>query len=769
MLFAAGDLYAGWEQPGVEAEEGIQTQQRVQRERREQFPDYASEVSLRLSFPICSSPWLIRGRADGVYSEGQTLIVEEFKTCRLLPARADPVDLGQALLYAGGFASQGMDARYEEFASLLAEPTSPVLVRLVYVHADTLEERVFEHQSSVAALQAQLAFTLLVLQARWTKHLDRVAARMAWAQTLEFPMPSFRPGQQAIARRIYRAIRQQEQLLLEAPTGSGKSLAVLYPGIRAAEEDTQLFFLTSRNAGSEAALEAAQKLAGEGRTLSAIELTAKEKICPVEGMPCNPEQCPYASGYFERIAPAVDELLSLGVVATAQVSQVAEKFTVCPFELSLDAAVWADLIIGDYNYIFDPVVRLQRLAGHKGLHLLVDEAHQLGPRVQNMLAVELDRDCLRAACQNAPATVLKRLKSVDRALLKLRRLGDGQHELEELNSLDRAVTRLLDTVAEEALDLSEHEQLRPFYLQAHRWQRAQQWIVAEVFACLATVDGRQVSASRVCLDIGPWLNGVLKEHGACIRFSATLTPLPVYQRIHGQTEGEAERAASPFDPARLKILIINDVPTYFRSRTASLPKLVQTIAAVAETRTGHYLVALPSFSYLEQVYQAMADARLCAVQFRQQPGMNARETAQLIAEFAAAEQGMMFVVLGGMLGESVNFTGVRLSGVFIVGLGLPPPSLPRDLMARYFDQQESRGWGQRIAYTQPALSKIQQAAGRLIRDDEDRGVVCLIDPRFTNTEIRHFQPAHWHPVVTDAAAAVGQARQFWRDDTQADN
>lgn len=750
-----GDLYAPRQGRQVDADEGVACQKLVQKQRLEIYSEYQCEVALTTEFVCGGQSRKLSGRADGIYLDGDVVVIEEFKACGELPDEADPVDFGQAQVYAG-----------------LVVATAPqpqaiygLRVRVVYVHADSLAEACFEQDVSTDQAAAGLALMLLCYTTRVERHLARVAERISWATQLAFPLPNYRPSQQAIARRVYKALKQGENLLLEAPTGSGKSLGVLFPAVKALEPEQQLFFLTSRNAGARAALSAVVQLDPQHESLCALELTAKQKICPVQGMPCDPNLCELASGYFDRIGAAVNELLEHRLMDRAAIEQVAAAYQVCPFELSLDAALWADLVCGDYNYIFDPVVRLQRFSGHDGLHLLVDEAHQLSPRARDMLAVGLQRSWLKQAKKTSHVAMAKRVASLDRALMALRRgYGEGQHHGVAVDAVCGACSRLLEVAAEQELELEDHPELVELYLAVWRWQRSDSWLTADEFEHVLDVQGRDVVLRRICLDPARYLRSIYDEHGSVVRFSATVSPLPLYQRLHGLSDcGSSERAGSPFRREQALVMVVPDIPTYFTQRARTLPHLVSLVTQLVAAQPGRYLVACPSYAYL----QALSDLREpgWGDVFIQQRAATPVETEDLITQFAAVERGVLFVVMGGVLGESVDFSTFSLKGTIMVGLGLPPPSQERNLIEAYFNQDQGDGWGRLVAYTQPALVKNIQAAGRLIRSERDVGVICLVDPRFTSSEVQRFFPAHWHPEVTRAEDVTARVTQFWLGQT----
>jgi len=756
-----GDLYPPRQGRAVDAEEGIVVQRELQNLRLASDPDYQREVAVGLEFQTLLGERRLRGRIDGLTSEDGVVVVEEIKCRGALPDVADPVDFAQALIYAGMLALQDDAAE------------QPIKVRVVYVHVDTRETAAFTQTLDRVRAAGCVQFMVLCLVCRLQRHFERNLKRLDWAATLQFPMQKFRAAQQTVARRVYQALAKGENLLLEAPTGSGKSLAVLFPAAKAQQLEEQLFFLTSRNAGAQAALMACRQIDPEAAHWVVVELTAKAKVCVNDGVPCEPENCPRAAGYYNRVNPAVDALLEQKFADRATIEQVAQAHQVCPFELALDLALWADVIVGDYNYVFDPVVRLKRFAEHRQLHLLVDESHQLSPRVSDMLTVRFQRALVRDAKSTPHDVMKKKVLSIDRALLALKReFGDGEHVLsgahvqpqvkaqKRLDSLQRACTRLLDAVAEHEIEFHTDPALRELIFAASRWLRSEQWASEAEFVHLVHAEDSEVQVSLVCLDPGPYLDGIFAGHGAVVRFSGTVTPLALYQRLHGQTSAVAERAQTPFQPEQTEVVVVRDIATYFHQRDLSLPKLVQFLVDLLEAKKGRYLVALPSFNYLNKLISALATTDI--VTLAQTPGQNQLRSDELLDKLRDLQTGIICIVMGGVLAESVDFSGISLQGVVLVGLGLPPPTLERDLMAQFFEQAEGPGWGQMVAYTQPALVKNLQAAGRLIRSPSDFGVICLVDPRFSAPYVQRFFPVHWHPRIIAAADVQQHVKQFWQ-------
>jgi DNA excision repair protein ERCC-2 len=508
-----------------------------------------------------------------------------------------------------------------------------------------------------------------------------------------------------------------------------------------------------------------------------ITITARDKACFLPGTPCEPDACPYARGYYDRARGAVEALLARRAADPDTVAQVAREHQVCPFELSLDTASWCDLVVADYNYVFDPVVRLQRFAGDAEAALLVDESHQLAPRVRDMLSLTLTRREVEAAlAESPPPDLARRLESLERALTTLKRREDLGEEkiIERPRALIRSMQRFADAAvdlprssapaqalpADANTDASSFQATRDLLFNCTRWLRSDAWYHNERFVFLARAEGRNIEVHLACVDPGPYIRERFDEYGGHVRFSGTVSPLALYAHLHGEAEAPAERAGNLFNVEQLRVLVVDDVPTYLRQRHRSVAALARLIHTVAQARAGHYLVAFPSFEYLALTADAYRTCHPDACVLRQSPGMSDDERSNFLAAFhPGAPPRMGFVVLGGVFGESVDFSLARLTGVICVGVGLPPPSLTRRELERHFTERGLDGAA--VAYHQPAMVKVLQMAGRLLRSPTDRGALCLVDPRFRDPAYRQFFPDHWQPSVVRADAVAGELAHFW--------
>ena len=749
-----GDIHFRYDE-STDGQEGIDVQKRLQRNRPS---TYQREAPVKCVWRDGEVELELTGRADGFDRvEG---IVEEFKATRIDPQRmfdhAGSVHLGQLRLYAALLARE--------------EPSrNQWQLRLLYCDPETDAVTVFDEHMTGEALDAflnrcctRLAKSLLELH----EHRMRRNARLA---TLQFPFANFRPAQRALSADVYRTVRDGGALLFEAPTGSGKTLSALFPSLMAMGQGStdRVVFLSSRTTGQTTA-EASVELLDSSRGIRRMTVTAKAKICFMPEPVCDPEICAYARGYYDRSDAAVAELLAVGAMTRDTIEAVARAHRVCPFELSLDAAVWADVVICDYNYVFDPVVRLKRLAGITGdrIALLIDEAHQLGDRVRDALSATFDRSLLARARAGLSAASAKCATVLDRRLTTLRRdvvrergLERDAFEcrIERPEALLRAAEQLLETMTDGIDGRQSDPSITELLFGLLRVLRVSGWYDPERFAIFLRGQRSEITLELRCLDPSTAIAETLKEYRAHVRFSATLSPFELTARVHGQPDARTLRLPSPFPVDRLGVFIVPDISTLYRHRADSLPRLVHTIDGIVTARLGNYLIALPSFDYLDRVADAYSLQYPQQRIVRQSRGMSDELRTTFIDAFTDGGSPIVgFAVLGGVFTESIDLPGNALSGIVVVGIGLPPPTLERNEMARVFGE-----FGRMLAFEQPAMTRVIQAAGRVIRSANDRGVVCLIDSRFLASEYRAYLPPHWQPVRTPSRELRNALRAFW--------
>ena len=695
------------------------------------------------------------GRIDGWDAEAN--LVEEVKT-----TRADVAALHERL----GAVHDAQLALYAAMLVLADESLEALTLRLVYLHPDTPDEVAFEQARSAQDLAGFFASTCRAYVDWLRRTRARLAERNKRLRSMGFPHAGFRPDQRRLAKHVYRGFRDRVDWLLEAPTGSGKTIACVFPALKAMGEGEldRVVFLTSRTTGQRAAEGAFKDAAADAAV--AVTVTAKDRICFNPGTPCDPELCEYASGYYDRMPSARLELLAQRPVDRAAVEAVARRHRVCPFELSLDAAAWADAVICDYNYVFDPVVALKRLdnAVFRRVGLIVDEAHQLGDRVRGMLGMNLRQALVKAALAEPelPAALAKGLRCVDRAMADLARQtrpahvdADAEWEIHEPQRLLRAIDRWLAAAAETPVDARAQPLAGEAHLDLLRFRRACDWAEEGSFRYVANGAGRRFGIEVVCTVPSDHIQRTMAPFHGSVRVSGTLTPPHVFQRLHGfDADAGCLRSAGIGSADRLGVFIVADISTYYRDRAATLPKLVTLIQRVCSASPGNHLVAFPSFEY------ANAAARACAGEHIrcQRPDMDAAEREAFIGWLNEENAGRIgFVVMGGVFAESVDFDSRALHGIVVVGIGVPPRSLKRDLIGADSAAGGIAADGDEIAYRQPAMTRVAQAVGRIARGGAP-GVAVLVDPRFRSPAYRAFLPARWRARVVPSKAAFDGLR-----------
>ena len=702
----------------------------------------------------------VRGRIDGF--DANAGVVEEVKTTRAdadaLHAHMGDVHLAQVRLYGAMLA-------------LEQDAVAELELRVVYLHPENPAETTFAEQWRREDLIAYFDATCGVYAAYLTAVRARLATRALQLRDMPFPYAEFRPQQRRLAKHLYRGFRDGVDWLVEAPTGAGKTMTSVFPALKAIGEGEldRLVFLTSRTTGQRAAEDAlarAATAAGD-ETLVAVTVTAKERICFTPGAPCDPDRCEFARGYYERMPAARRALLERGLAVRDVVEAVAREHRVCPFELSLDATEWADVVVGDYNYVFDPVVRLTRLenALFARVGLVVDEAHHLGDRVRAMLSAALPRRMVKAALAEAglPANAAKRFRSVDRTLAALGG-GEAPRVIAKPEALCRAAERLVTAFATEAVDLEAFPVAAQAYWQTLRFGRATVWAEAEegesAFRYLASGSGRGLCVQLACTAPGTHIRRTLTAFQGTVRQSGTLAPAPVFQRMHGfDVDAPALVSEAGWEPERLGVFAVADLSTYFRDRERSLPRLIATIDSVAAATPGNALVAFPSFDYLAAAAGQFASAADVRCQTADMALAERRDFIAWLNERRADRKRLGFVVMGGVFTESVDFDSEALRLVVVVGPGLPPRSLLRDLVAESATRTGTDGFD--AAYRQPAMTRVAQAVGRIARAPGQRGVAVLVDPRFAQPAYRAFLPQRWRIASTPAAGAAAAVERFW--------
>lgn len=754
--------------------EGARLHRKLQRAAVKEYPDYQAEAALKQDYTCAGIAYTLEGRADGIFTDKDgTPTIDEIKTTTLPPefitGEQSPEHWAQAQIYAAIYArQQGLPA---------------MRVRLVYYQVDEDLEFTFNHDYSADALDA-IVTDLLTQYAPWAKR-SAEWQRMSRAsrQALPFPFASYRPGQRAMMNAVYKTCTEGGQLLCQAPTGIGKTMSVLFPALKAVGEGGPIFYLTARGTTRAAAENALTLLraADPDLKLRSVTLTAKDKICLQEHRECTPEACPYANGYYDRVKAALWDGLDTHALTADALQALARKHKVCPFELGLDLSLWCDVVVGDYNYLFDPVAHLMRFFETAGDYLfLIDEAHNLPGRARDMHSASL----CKSAFYDAKKRLEKGKSSLKNALTKVNNIFiEWRHRCEEVlgdsrfgrtyfeksraEDFDRALTKLcepLEIWLDEHRDPGEtHDALLQLYFDIRAWLRVADTFDNHFVLQISAV-GSEVRAAMLCLDPSDFLAADFAKGRAAVLFSATLAPAGYYKDLCGLPDARAVALRSPFDPANMGLWCARQVSTRYKDRADSIAKVSDLLAVMAAAQPGHYLAFFPSYSYLQQVWEDFTARYPDQPTLCQESSMDEGQRTEFLAQFLARDGKPLlgFAVLGGVFGEGVDLTGESLIGVAVVSPGLPQIGPRQEQLRDYFE--ETRGAGFDYAYRYPGMNKVLQAAGRVIRTPQDRGVVLLIDDRFLATDTRRLMPPHWeHLRVVDSADAwKDELAAFWK-------
>ncbi len=700
----------------------------------------------------------VYGRIDRLYGENR---VEEIKTTyldsdRLAPG--DPQHWAQAKCYA--------------FLFCEAADLEQIDVSLTYFHLGTGEVTTFTEshpRESLAEFYTLLTGRYLALLE--TEYVHERALREDVRQ-MSFPYAAFRAGQHELASQVYYAIREKSALLAQAPTGTGKTMAVLFPALKALADGhaNKIFYLTARTTQQEAAVNAASLI--RAPHLRAVVISAKEKMCVYDHPICREGDCPRAEGYYDRLGDALRELNRLdGVFTPELIRAYAAKHYLCPFELSLDLSLSCDLIICDYNYAFDPRVRLQRFftAGRNGFVLLVDEAHNLPDRARNMYSAMLSLSAVVETRRSIPkqqrkAPLYRALKRLESAIIAL--FADIESPLaapEPPESLASAIESALDQLSAESIpaDRALARQLT-FDLSSFRF-------VLELYDARYRTLYQGGKTTRTvtlyCTNAAEKLAEIYKKCRSEILFSATLSPAAFYRDLSGvKAETPFLALPSPFPPENLAVFH-HSLDTRFAAREATLGTVANAIVAFLSARkNGNYLVFAPSHAYLSKLSALLRDL-LPNIRFLEQsPKMDDAARADFLAQFLPDAVGVTLglAVMGGVFAEGIDLPAERLCGAVVVGVGLPQVCLERDVLREAYEETYQSGF--RYAYQYPGMSKVLQAAGRIIRTETDRGALLLIDTRYSLADYRGLLPPHWK---IERVKSVGELSfalsQFWND------
>ncbi len=682
---------------------------------------YLAEQTLSADYKADTLTLHVSGRADGLFTRGDGVtVVEEIKLGEkgnpLIPAhRAQAAMYGHMLCARDGLSGVGLRILYVD------ERGEGVACYEEDADAQTLEET-FRKLCAAACIWEEKMFS-------------RRQERDASLSALPFPYDSYRAGQRQFAAGVYVAIRDRKRFFAQAPTGIGKTMAALYPALRALGEGkcSRVLYLTARTTGRKSATDALALLESRGAKLSAVEIAAKDKLCPQERRDCRAEVCPYAEGFYDRLPDAVSETLSGGIWDRTRIEALARKHRICPFELALELAQRADVVVCDYNYVYDPFVSIDALLTG-GAALLVDEAHQLAPRVQESRSAKLSLRELTENRREAGQT-LGRKSSLYRALTDvlhaLRELARTEAFASgELEKPPEALCGAMDALmnaAGGALEEGAGQAASQAFTLAAAWQYAVSHF-DERYAVLTSGGEKNAEIELFLLCAAKDILDRSRKARGTVYFSATLAPFDAAGRMLGKMDGDAcLMLPSPFSPDQLHARW-QSIDLRYAAREQSAPRVAELIQTHFVQHSGNTLVFFPSYAYLEQVCAQMGQAD-GMMTLRETRGMREDEKNALLSAFESeGERVALLCVLGGAFSEGVDLVGEKLKNVIVISTGMPQPSARVRAMQRYYDALGADGFD--LCMTLPGMVRVIQAAGRLIRSETDTGTLLLIDSRY---------------------------------------
>ena len=717
---------------------------------------WEAEKPLSLTVPVeeDEAELVITGRMDA-FCDGDVPVIEEIKLWqRKEPPEAPvPAHEMQAVCYG--------------HMLCVSRGIGEVLIRVAYVDRRGRVRGQFDRQLTAEACEAEFRTVLEPYVHRLRIIRRHRRERDASLRALRFPFAGYRPGQREMAVQVYTAVKLQKRLFASMPTGTGKSVAALFPALKALGEGLtgQVYYLTARTTQRQGAQEALARLRRQPLHLWTLTLDAKDKQCPAKTV-CHPEWCPRAKGHFLRDHAAIEEMLQSDDWSPENIRAMADKHCICPFEFSLSLAEIADLTICDYNYALDPAVHIQRIFDKTAdVTLLIDEAHNLLSRVRDMLSGAVDGGRIRKL-RTVVGKTAGRKHALYKAMTEVLKAIDDL-PIPEDESIEGALTKLPTSFDNACMDLAdafmeaqnerfpwgeEGEHLRDTVTPLLGFIRARRRDTTEYAWLWQGRKSKTITA--FALDVAGYFEEVTTMLRGVVCFSATMHPLEDMKTLLGGTEEDACFAMpSPFPRENLLIHQM-DVNTRYRYREAACPEIAASIRAMVESKPGKYIAFFPSFAYLRQVSE-MLDIPHQA----QRAGMSDEERRAFLAPYTPdGPSTISLCVLGGIFAEGIDLPGDALDGVVIVGVGLPQVNLFQETLRAYYER--TFGDGFLYAYMLPGMQKVAQAVGRVIRTENDRGVALLLDDRYRQTAYRRLCPEHW---VIRRGEAAKTLRRFWLD------
>jgi len=724
---------------------------------------YQAEVHLSITQSNSGIEFTVEGRADGIIVTESGVTIDEIKSTltplELIDENFSKTHWAQAMCYGHIYCTKnGLET---------------INIQLTYFEMETSGIKRLTRSFSSGELAEHFAH-LLEKYALWA-HFENEWKELATASMIElkFPFENYRPGQRKLAGAVYKTIDDAGRLFAMAPTGIGKTISTIFPAIKAMGEKSgeKLFYLTAKTITRQAANAAIKQLRTGGLRAKSVTITAKDKICFLEERICKPTHCEYADGHYDRINDAImDALKNCDDFSAETVVYYAQKHKVCPYEFSLDLALWSDVIICDYNYAFDPQVYLRRFFSDGGDYIfLIDEAHNLTDRAREMYSAQISKKAILSAKKALGKHKTKTLTKINKLLLEKRKEceeTEGSKVLVEKEPFYELVSLLEIFAFEFSKWLADNPEPDKELLQVYfdilaYLNIAQLYDERYMMLYEAAYDGDLI-AKQFCADPSYMLSTHFETGRTAVLFSATLTPAKYFiDVLGGDMDSKYISLLSPFPQENMLLLIADNISTKYKDRDASYEQIADLIHETVEGKTGNYIAYFPSYKYLHEVHSIYCEKYSHIKTVRQEQGMGESERDEFLELFERSGETMVaFCVLGGVFAEGIDLFGDKLIGTIIIGVGLPQLNTELDVVREHYDEN---GKGYDFAYRFPGMNKVLQAAGRVIRSGEDRGVVVLVDTRFATRQYTELYPPHWtnRKTVRTRTALKEALAEFW--------
>ena len=739
---------------------------RLHRQLQQQAPiGYQREVYLKIQKQVDDITFIIDGRADGIFTKDQIVYIDEIKTT--YKAKEDITDdtfVHWAQAYCYGY------------IYLVKAQLDTIGIQLRYVQIETNEIITFTQIKTKDELTAFFD-DCLAQYMKWAKLAKSLQEDSATSlQQLIFPFDSYRKGQRHFAVSVYKAILHHQTLFAQAPTGIGKTISTLFPSLKAIGEQKakKIFYLCAKNITATVAIDTIHLLLQQDVHFKSVIIRAKDKMCMLEERNCDPTHCPYAKGYYNRNKEALYEILhTYDIMDSKAFLDYGQKYTICPFELSLDASLYADVIICDYNYVFDPRVYLKRFfLEPDDFIFLVDEAHNLVDRGRSMYSAAFFKsDCLKTL-KNLNEDAYKVKHQIHAILYEIKKIEDfldtsphtfvKEDNIPLLEVLETFITTC-NSYFQAHMNEKTNEILQDFYFTINNYLRISDFYDENFVMYYAKEEDDDIYIKQYCLNPCHPLLNCLKNSISTIFFSATLSPIAYYRDVLCPKEDLLYiQLPSPFLKAQVKVIVNNTISTKYRNRNASILAIVQNIYASVTPKAGNYIVFCPSYRYMQQIAEEFMH-QYPEIELSIQSSMMSEDEKQAyLASFEKTTQlHIYFCVLGGMFAEGIDLKADRLLGSIIVGVGLPQLDPQLDMMKEHFDKEASVGYA--YAYQYPGMNKVLQAAGRVIRSSSDKGIIVFLDERFTTPFYDALFPDLYKPyeIIQTPQKLYTRIASFW--------